>query len=260
MGELLLNDAEWDQLALSNMLDFDRILTEHRIPYWLDYGTLLGVVRDKGLLRKDGDIDVGMFDSSWEDLSSVFGEFSMLGFRTRVRKFKVRGVIFRVVKLSRHGIAVDISLYKRIGERAVDLHNSFSPEFNRMRIARMTWLLYQQLPLPLSLRQRLNQGNGELSKVFRHLDVLPNTLKMDSRSSVRYVSGWHAYFYASIPSSFYSKTEMVVFADRRFPVPSQAEEYLRFLYGPGWTRPDPTYREKNMDWARYFVTKGRIEV
>jgi phosphorylcholine metabolism protein LicD len=40
------------------MRDFDRICTAHGVVYWADGGTLLGAVRDAGIIAHDDDIDV----------------------------------------------------------------------------------------------------------------------------------------------------------------------------------------------------------
>lgn len=36
----------------------DRILTEHRIPYWIEAGTLLGAVRHRDIIPWDSDVDI----------------------------------------------------------------------------------------------------------------------------------------------------------------------------------------------------------
>ncbi len=44
--------------AMKLLLDVDDILGKAGVPYWLFFGTLLGVYRDKGLIPHDGDIDL----------------------------------------------------------------------------------------------------------------------------------------------------------------------------------------------------------
>lgn len=39
---------------------FDAICTEHAIPYWIAYGTLLGAVRHQGFVPWDDDVDLGI--------------------------------------------------------------------------------------------------------------------------------------------------------------------------------------------------------
>jgi phosphorylcholine metabolism protein LicD len=49
-------------------LQLDKALKEINIFYWLEYGTLLGVVRDNKFIKHDSDIDIGLFLSDYSSL------------------------------------------------------------------------------------------------------------------------------------------------------------------------------------------------
>jgi len=60
------------QFALKKcMKDFHKICSDNNISYWADGGTLLGAVRDKGIIPHDDDLDVCIFQEDFEKLSSV---------------------------------------------------------------------------------------------------------------------------------------------------------------------------------------------
>jgi len=40
------------------------ILDENRIDYWIDFGTLLGIIRDSEIIKWDKDIDIGVRDQN----------------------------------------------------------------------------------------------------------------------------------------------------------------------------------------------------
>jgi len=65
---------------LRNVVD---ILDENNIPYYLDCGTLLGCIRENGLMEKDTDIDVTTHLSNWDKLNSIdFNKYGLERIRT----------------------------------------------------------------------------------------------------------------------------------------------------------------------------------
>lgn len=64
------------------------ILEEAGIPYVLEAGTLLGIVRENRLLPWDTDIDITITRLYENKLQAVRSKFWKAGYRTRMRKFK----------------------------------------------------------------------------------------------------------------------------------------------------------------------------
>jgi lipopolysaccharide cholinephosphotransferase len=75
-GELILR-------AYQMMKDFDEVMTHHNIKYWVDFGSLLGAVRHKGIIPWDDDLDIAL---KKEDIASVLvlkPIFEKLGYRLK---------------------------------------------------------------------------------------------------------------------------------------------------------------------------------
>lgn len=69
------------QENLLSMLDFTHnLLTENGISYWLNYGSLLGAVRDKKIIPWDSDIDLGIWDTDIPKVLDICKEFLLAGY------------------------------------------------------------------------------------------------------------------------------------------------------------------------------------
>lgn len=61
MGKTRGADRQNKDMAESLLRDVVEILGKHNISYWLDYGTLLGVIRENDFIDSDIDMDVSYF-------------------------------------------------------------------------------------------------------------------------------------------------------------------------------------------------------
>jgi len=66
---------------LLNMLKFTHdLFVKQNIPYWLNYGTLLGATRDQKIIPWDNDIDLGIWDVDIPKVLDICGEFLWEGY------------------------------------------------------------------------------------------------------------------------------------------------------------------------------------
>ena len=80
-----LRDFKNNKIGLMNYLlhKVVDIMDENNIPYYLDCGTLLGFIRENGLMEKDTDIDVTIHLSNWDKLNSIdFNKYGLKRTRT----------------------------------------------------------------------------------------------------------------------------------------------------------------------------------
>lgn len=71
------NNLENNQLRkaqlriLQILIEVDKICKKHDIPYWLDYGTLLGAVRHQGFIPWDDDLDISVLKKDYQRLREL---------------------------------------------------------------------------------------------------------------------------------------------------------------------------------------------
>jgi len=67
------------------MLTLCKMLNKRKIPYVLEGGTLLGIIREQRLLPWDNDVDLTITEDSLEDILKLRKFIWLAGYRTRVR-------------------------------------------------------------------------------------------------------------------------------------------------------------------------------
>ena len=63
--------------------DFHEILTKHKLQYWIEGGTLLGAVRNEGIIKFDDDVDVQIMHEDEIKFQDLIPEFERLGYSVR---------------------------------------------------------------------------------------------------------------------------------------------------------------------------------
>lgn len=61
--------------------DIHKLFEKHNIKYWCDGGTLLGCLREKGLIKHDDDLDFGMFPKDWRRVKDIYQEIREIGYQ-----------------------------------------------------------------------------------------------------------------------------------------------------------------------------------
>ena len=86
--------------------------------YWLDSGTLLGLMRDGRLLENDGDLDISLWEEEEEKLKAVLPRFRQMGYRIYTASYC--GQVFKYnLTPARRGLrTVDINIYRQSATHA----------------------------------------------------------------------------------------------------------------------------------------------
>ncbi|WP_052352955.1 LicD family protein [Neobacillus dielmonensis] len=101
--------------GLESLLLTKESFAEIKRDFWLDYGTLLGAIRDKDFIGHDADIDVGTFFTGNEDAKKFENAMKKRGFE-KSREFWMDGNIVEETYI-RKGVNLDVFYYYSEGEK-----------------------------------------------------------------------------------------------------------------------------------------------
>ncbi|KAA0548350.1 LicD family protein [Bacillus sp. BGMRC 2118] len=85
--------------------------------FWLDYGTLLGAIRDKDFIGHDADVDLGTLFTSNEDIRKIEQLLIGKGMK-KSREFQVGNIVVEQTYIHK-GVNVDIYYYHREEENKI---------------------------------------------------------------------------------------------------------------------------------------------
>lgn len=80
--------GKYAKMANKMLHDITAIMEKNNIPYVLEAGTLLGIIRENRLLPWDNDLDITVTRQDATRLLKRRYKFWFKGYRTRIRKFK----------------------------------------------------------------------------------------------------------------------------------------------------------------------------
>ena len=224
-----------DQLDLFGFVI--EILNDLKVPYWLDQGSLLGIVRQGSFLPWDHDVDLGIWKEDYfKHKKTIHKKLSEKGVRITfvpyVSKMKYQGE-------GQKSIPVNIRLYHR------EQGFAFS-EF---------WSVISDN------KSLLKKNSLYLRNMNRSVKVRKYCLKTPTRrvllSPIRGLN--HLFFQIMVNLRESLKTRRVVFRvpehyllnpvnkniyDLNVPVPKNPEAYIALKYGEKW-------REPNKNWVWY---------
>ena len=85
-----------------------KLFNKYNIDYWIDFGTLLGVIRDNDIIYKDNDVDIVIVDSkdNHEKMKLVKRDIEKLG-------FKLVKETWSAYRVKKYGLFADIYINKK---------------------------------------------------------------------------------------------------------------------------------------------------
>ena len=236
--------------------EIDKICRKHNIPYFVDWGTLLGAVRHGGFIPWDDDMDISMKREDYNRFVTLVHKELPEGYSVLNRKTnpEYKEIFVRVLNGTRinfeeaflekfHGcpyvVGVDVFPLDYIAK---------NPQDEKFRCKLIQWVQ--------SLARALESGNCDVewqeqylkrieemchvminreesltAQLYRILDGLYSLYTDTDADELTMMPLWLGKKYFKVPKSYYQNTVMIPFENTKVPVPAQYDAVLKRKYG-----------------------------
>ncbi len=242
--------SEEENTFISFLCQIKKVLDNHKIEFWLDCGTLLGVVRDGRFIPGEHDIDLGVWQNKISDgiKISISRELTKKGFDVYLAENWI------TIKKSEE-IWADIASYRLINNKAVIPKlepQNLSGKFLTMFIKILSAPYYYQI----NFRSYRQKNMKRITRLIRDIlvvisRILPSWLKkrIIKVALIIYKKMGPKNVSWIIPSNYFRNLTEIRFHGIKFRVPDKTEEYLAYRYGKDWRIPKKDWVTERDDGA-----------
>lgn len=233
-----------EEIFLENLKDIKEIFDKYNIQFWLDWGTLLGAVREGKIIEWDHDIDLGIMAKGFKKNISVFSEMKKRGFSLK-EPLILEPKLF-VLNLWKSGYNVGIWPYY---ESEKDTLKGFHSNLALCSwIVHLLWYLWCSLECGVRINMPINKFKFIVAFFIKHFTrLLPKKLKtllIKILKKIFIKKNYLVPLEAVVPKHYFEKFKTIKFYNMKFKIPFDAEGYLEYKYGPEWKIP-----KRKWDWV-----------
>jgi len=235
-----------EQRYVEALRDIKHILDGAGVKYWLDFGTLLGAVRDGKFIPWDSDIDLVTMCTESHKIIAKIPEMEQKGFVVEMTDSSI--------SIWKGAVLIDIILF-RLKEGSAWRPWS-QKRANFYRLTRYLYLLaeaipYRNLPSRRKKRPRVKIAFALIPSFADH------ALRKFSFRLYEWLGG--KYCALVVPKSYFENLDSISFYGMTFNVPSHIHDYLSLYYGEYWMNPDPNWAYYQYPALDYSFDMGKRE-
>ena len=144
---IVINFGKLREAGIKMFFEIVEIFDKYHFKYWLDYGTLLGAVREGKIIPWDGEFDLSAWDSDIDMNSSIWDEIRELGYIINIDEYHIK-IKKQNVKIG--AFIIDLHKYQRENNEAVYLYGKIPKTGFGKLYNKLMNLINAQLPLEKS--------------------------------------------------------------------------------------------------------------
>lgn len=232
------------KLLLSLLNDTKEVLENNNITFWLEYGTLLGIIRDNDFIPWETDIDLGCWKlkDDYAIKQKLKSDFQEMNYNVYLTDGHIN-----IRPENEPNIWLDINFYLREKDKAVTLGWTFPASLNRISQI-LNYLIIFLFNKKNYLRKLKFMFTPLFSTIYIVFRCTPPLLREKIINLIIFIrdniSKTQKMGYGS---KYIDNLEKIRVFEDVFFIPGDAENYLKDGYGEDWRIP-----QKQWDWEKEF--------
>lgn len=234
----------------NHIIKIKNLLERHKIKYWLDFGSLLGAVREGDIIENDKDFDFSIWYENKSKLKLFYKDLSKIGYKIIEQKnlpwLEDLVQIYLPVD-EKTNFHIDIYIYKQFKNEAC-MRRLFVPSGV---FSKLIFKILLIVTPSINDTKLLGKKASIVKNIYNYLTkILPNNNYLSNLFLFIYGKYGRTIWLVS-PVTYFNKFSKIKLFSTEFYVPKNYKKYLSFRYGDNWISPDPNFDTRK--------TGGRIE-
>jgi len=219
------------ETALKLMKEVREQFDKHKVKIWLNYGTLLGAVRDKGFIEWDDDVDMSAWYKDIDKIESIGKELYKKDYDVMLTNDTLR--------LRKEDVAIDVYLYQLFRESGLATKTNCRVKSKLGRI--IHYLILEGVLIRYNTPKKSTK-----EEIIRQINKLVPKWLYKPAYALLLLCG-DKYYRKAVPAECLMISSEIDFYGETFNIPTFTEKYLDWLYSSTW-------KNKTIDkWHQNFI-------
>ena len=201
--------------GMKSLKEIVNLLGQHKIFYWIDAGTLLGIVRDKKFIKKDTDIDIAVVLENPDVLYEILleNEYNIWYYYHNNQGEK------RLIRAEKHGVGIDFEIFYKNQKYYYDAPRELPPEVDALESGQKAVLRFQ-FDSEVIEQQTTRIFNGISLKIPENYDIYFDVYYTNWKKKTKKTNYLNSYFLCTIDkykhhneSAYYVKDSYLYFTE-----------------------------------------------